>query len=216
MDAKILVHIRQFEIGTQFGGKYFSYNIRFVRLLHYGGNLSIGIGVSCLADCQIKAQIKADGILLEELESGLTRNLPSIKMENDKVVYIDLNQSTDLICDELAKLPVATHIKMTGTMIVARNLVHAELSKRTAAGGSSSNYMKEHLSTVSNQRRRQKATLPVRLDQPVRIEWIRMFQNFKHLVDQSLWSGKVIRSQAVVTSGSEYNGFISVLLVELY
>jgi len=44
----------------------------------------------------------------------------------------------------LSKLPVATPLLMSGTMIVARDLVHAELSKRLALGGELPAYMKNH------------------------------------------------------------------------
>jgi fumarate hydratase class I len=54
--------------GTPFGGKYFAYNIRVVRLLRHGALCPVGMGVFCSADCNIKGKINRDGIWLEKPE----------------------------------------------------------------------------------------------------------------------------------------------------
>ncbi len=45
---------------------------------------------------------------------------------------------------ELSRHPVATPLLLSGPMIVARDLVHAELSRRLAAGEPLPAYMKDH------------------------------------------------------------------------
>lgn len=144
MEAKLLERTQQFGIGAQFGGKHFAHDVRFVRLPRHGGSLPIGIGVSCSADRQIKAKINSDGVWLEELERDPSKYLPTITADQNDAVHIDIDQSMDTVRSALAKLPVSTPVLMTGTMIVARDIVHALLSKQLSEGKPLPDYMKDH------------------------------------------------------------------------
>ena len=57
---------------------------------------------------------------------------------------IDLDRPMADIRQALGALPVSAPLLLSGTMIVARDLVHAELSKRLAAGESLPSYMMDH------------------------------------------------------------------------
>ena len=95
-------------IGAQFGGKYFALDVRVVRLPRHGASCPVGMGVSCSAHRNIKAQIDRDGIWLEELERDPgalhPREVPRRKHEHD-AVQIDLNRPMKEILAELSQAP---------------------------------------------------------------------------------------------------------------
>ncbi|WP_394199602.1 FumA C-terminus/TtdB family hydratase beta subunit [Litoreibacter albidus] len=130
MEQKILELTQNLGIGAQFGGKYFCHDIRVIRLPRHGGSLPVGMGVSCSADRQIRGRIDKDGVWLEELERDPSRFLPAGNFKTEAATHINLDQSMDAICDQLSSLKVSTPVLMSGTMIVARDMVHAELAKR--------------------------------------------------------------------------------------
>ncbi len=131
-------------IGAQFGGKYFCHDVRVIRLPRHGASLPVGLGVSCSADRQVKARIDRDGIWLEALESDPAKYLPEINLSVAEPTKIDLDQPMESIREILTGLPVSAPVLLSGTMIVARDMVHAELSKRLAAGESLPSYMMDH------------------------------------------------------------------------
>ena len=63
-------------VGAQFGGKYFTHDVRVVRLPRHAASCPVGLGVSCSADRNIKAKITKDGLFLEDLEKNPRRLLP--------------------------------------------------------------------------------------------------------------------------------------------
>lgn len=144
MEGRILELTRKMGIGAQFGGKYFCHDVRVIRLPRHGGSLPIGMGVSCSADRQAKGRIDAEGVWLERLESDPAQYLPEADFASATPTAIDLDQPMDAIRQALSALPVAAPLLLNGTMIVARDLVHAELSKRLASGGDLPAYMKDH------------------------------------------------------------------------
>ncbi len=131
-------------IGAQFGGKYFCHDVRIIRLPRHGASLPIGIGVSCSADRQAKGKITGDGVFMEELVRDPSVYLPTKQVSSAEAVKIDLNLPMDEIRNILTKLPVETPVSLSGTMVVARDIVHAELSKRVSEGGELPSYFKDH------------------------------------------------------------------------
>jgi fumarate hydratase, class I len=143
LEAQVLELTRSMGIGAQFGGRHFAHDVRVIRLPRHGGSLPVGMGVSCSADRQIRARIDRQGFWLEELERDPARFLPSVVPSRDPV-RIDLDQPMDAIRKDLSSLPVSTPILMSGVMIVARDLVHAELARRIAKGAPVPDYMRDH------------------------------------------------------------------------
>ena len=76
LEKKILAAAYKSGFGAQFGGKYFVLDVRIIRLPRHGASCPIGMGVSCVADRNIKAKINKDGIWLEELERNPGRLIP--------------------------------------------------------------------------------------------------------------------------------------------
>ena len=145
MEQRVHHLTRNMGLGAQFGGKYFCHDVRVIRLPRHGGSLPIGMGVSCSADRQIKGKINQVGVWLEALEPDPTKYLPNVGLGYKKApTRIDLNRSIVDIQNDLSALPTGAPVLLSGPLVVARDLVHAELSKTLAAGGGLPDYMKNH------------------------------------------------------------------------
>ena len=146
LEKEVLELTRTLGIGAQFGGKYFCHDVRVVRLPRHGASLPIAIAVSCSADRQAKAKITKEGIFLEILERDPAHFLPETTDENldDGVVAIDLNQPMDAICAELSKHPVKTRLSLSGTLVVARDLAHAQIKAAMDKGAEMPEYLKKY------------------------------------------------------------------------
>jgi len=146
LEQQVLELTRTLGIGAQFGGKYFCHDVRVVRLPRHGASLPIAIAVSCSADRQAKAKITKDGIFLEVLETDPAQFLPETLDEhlNDNVVAIDLNQPMAAVLAELSKHPVKTRLSLTGTLVVARDLAHAQIKASMEAGNPMPDYLQKY------------------------------------------------------------------------
>ena len=146
LEQQVLELTRTLGIGAQFGGKYFCHDVRVVRLPRHGASLPIAIAVSCSADRQAKAKITKDGIFLEVLETDPAQFLPETTDEHlhDNVVAIDLNQPMTAVLAELSKHPVKTRLSLTGTLVVARDLAHAQIKASMEAGNPMPDYLQKY------------------------------------------------------------------------
>ena len=143
-EEKITKICRESGIGAQFGGKYFVHDVRVIRLPRHAASCPVGIGVSCSADRNIKAKITEDGIFLEELERNPARFLPKEAPFMQPAVDIDLDQPMEEVRKELSKYPVKTRLNLKGTLIVARDIAHAQIKEMIDAGKPMPEYFKKH------------------------------------------------------------------------
>ncbi len=143
-EEKILKICQQSGVGAQFGGKYLIHDVRVIRLPRHAASCPVGIGVSCSADRNIKAKITEDGIFLEQLEKNPARFLPAEAPIMSDPVDIDLDKGMDYVRAELAKYPIKTRLRLKGTLIVARDIAHAEINKRLERGEEMPEYFKNH------------------------------------------------------------------------
>jgi fumarate hydratase class I len=144
LEAEVLELTRTMGIGAQFGGKYFCHDVRVIRLPRHNGSLPVGIGVSCSADRQVKARIDRNGVFLERLEQDPARFLPEANIGIDQAVPIDLTRPIAETLRQLSALEISTPVLLSGPLIVARDLVHADLALRQAAGEPLPAYFKDH------------------------------------------------------------------------
>ena len=146
LEKEVLELTRKLGIGAQFGGKYFCHDVRVVRLPRHGASLPIAIAVSCSADRQAKAKITKEGIFLEDLERDPAHFLPETTDEhlNEDVVAINLNQPMDVIRAELSKHPVKTRLSLNGTLVVARDLAHAQIKAAMDKGAAMPEYLQRY------------------------------------------------------------------------
>ena len=147
-EQKVFELTTQLGFGAQFGGKYFCHDVRVVRLPRHGGSLPIAIAVSCSADRQVLGRITPDGVFLEELERDPARFIPSTGLaeitDASASVAIDLTVPMTQIRAQLSACSVSTRLSLTGTLIVARDIVHARIRERVARGEGMPDYLLEH------------------------------------------------------------------------
>ena len=147
LEETVMDLARKSGIGAQFGGKYFALDARVIRLPRHGASCPVGIGVSCSADRNIKARIDRDGIWLEELERDPARFIPAqyrSGLGHKHGVDIDLNRPMNQILADLSKYPISTPLKLTGTIVVARDIAHAKIKERLDRGEGMPDYLKDH------------------------------------------------------------------------
>ena len=145
LEAKVLAVSQETGIGAQFGGKYFCHDVRVIRLPRHGASCPIAMAVSCSADRHMLGKITAEGIFLEQLETDPARFLPDVtedELSTDSI-SIDLNRPMDEIRAELSKYPVKTRVMLNGSMVVARDIAHADIKARLDAGEPMPQYMRD-------------------------------------------------------------------------
>ncbi len=132
-------------IGAQFGGKYFTHDIRVVRLPRHGASCPVGMGVSCSADRNMKAKINKDGLWIEALDTEPGRLIPEkYRGKHDHGVKINLDRPMSEVAAELTKYPVGTSLMLTGTIVVGRDIAHAKFKELLDAGKDLPDYLKKH------------------------------------------------------------------------
>ncbi len=143
-EEKITKICRDSGVGAQFGGKYLVHDVRVIRLPRHAASCPVGIGVSCSADRNIKAKITEDGIFLEQLEKNPARFMPEKAPSLSPAVEIDLDEGMDKVRATLSQYPIKTRLNIKGTLIVARDIAHAEIKKLVDAGKPMPEYFKNH------------------------------------------------------------------------
>lgn len=131
-------------IGAQFGGKYFTHDVRVIRLPRHAASCPVGLGVSCSADRNIKAKITKEGLFVEQLEKNPRRLLPEMPPQLEPPVTIDLDRPMAEVLAELTKYPIKTRLKLNGTLIVARDMAHAKIKEIIDSGKPMPEYFKNH------------------------------------------------------------------------
>ncbi len=146
LEQQVLELTRRTGIGAQFGGKYFCHDVRVIRLPRHGASCPVAIAVSCSADRQAVGKITRDGAYLERLEADPAQYLPETtedELDSD-VIRIDLSLPMSDIRAELSKYPIRTRLALTGPMVVARDIAHAKIAGRLAAGQPMPSYLRDH------------------------------------------------------------------------
>ncbi|WP_433298710.1 fumarate hydratase [Actinoplanes sp. CA-030573] len=144
LEAAVLELTRDFGIGAQFGGRYFCHDVRVIRLPRHGASCPVAIAVSCSADRQALAKITPSGVWLERLETDPARFLPDVELNEGPVVRVDLNRPMAEIRAELSQYPVKTRLSLSGPLVVARDIAHAKIAERLAAGEPMPQYLRDH------------------------------------------------------------------------
>ncbi len=132
------------QIGAQFGGKYFTHDVRVIRLPRHAASCPVGLGVSCSADRNIKGKITKEGVFLEQLEINPGRFVPAKAPHLEKAVEVDLNQPMADILKLLSQYPIKTRLNLKGTLIVARDAAHAKIKEIVDSGAPMPQYFKDH------------------------------------------------------------------------
>jgi fumarate hydratase class I len=148
LEQQVLDITRRAGIGAQFGGKYFCHDVRVIRLPRHGASCPIAIAVSCSADRQALGKITRDGVFLERLETDPAQYLPEPAADDlaggGEVVRIDLSAPMSEIRAELSRHPIKTRLALSGPLVVARDIAHAKIAERLAAGDPMPGYLRDH------------------------------------------------------------------------
>jgi len=145
LEEKMQTAAQNLGIGAQFGGKYFTHDIRVIRLPRHGASCPVGMGVSCSADRNLKAKINREGLWVEVLDSNPGKLIPEqYRGKHGQGVQIDLNRPMKEILAELAGHPVGTSLLLTGTIIVGRDIAHAKFKELLDEGKPLPEYLKKH------------------------------------------------------------------------
>lgn len=143
-EAKVQKICQDYGVGAQFGGKYFTHDVRVIRLPRHAASCPVGLGVSCSADRNVKGKITPEGIFLEQLEKNPSQFIPESAPELAKPINIDLDRPMEEVCKELSQYPVKTRLNLSGTLVVARDIAHAKIKEILDNGGEMPEYMKNH------------------------------------------------------------------------
>jgi fumarate hydratase class I len=209
LEQQVLAITRRTGIGAQFGGKYFCHDVRVIRLPRHGASCPVAIAVSCSADRQALGKITPDGAFLERLETDPAQYLPEITTDelDDDVVRIDLSRPMPQIRAELSRYPIRTRLALTGPMVVARDIAHAKIAERLAAGQPMPVYLRDHAVYYAGPAKKPEGyasgsfgpTTAGRMDSYVR--------EFQAAGGSLVMLAKGNRSAAVTAACREYGGF---------
>ncbi len=143
-EKRIHLICQESTIGAQFGGKYFTHDVRLIRLPRHAASCPVGLGVSCSADRNIKAKITKEGLFLEQLEMNPRRLLPATAPHLEPAIEINLDRPMAEVLAELSKYPIKTRLTLNGTLIVARDMAHAKIQEIIESGKPMPEYFKNH------------------------------------------------------------------------
>jgi len=105
----------------------------------------VGIGVSCNADRNCRGKITAEGLFIEQLEKDPGRFLEGIPSGSTPgATAVDLDRPIAEILRDLSALPVGTMVRLSGPLVVARDIAHARIWKMFKETGRLPDYFKNH------------------------------------------------------------------------
>jgi fumarate hydratase, class I len=131
-------------LGAQFGGRHLAHEARFIRLPRHAGSCPVAVGVGCNADRNLKAKITDEGVFLEAVERNPARFLTSTDAASKDGVAVDLGRPMPEILKALAALPVGTLVRLSGPLVVARDIAHARFKEDLDRTGRVPDYLKKH------------------------------------------------------------------------
>jgi fumarate hydratase class I len=145
LEEKLLAASRTLGTGAQFGGKYFAYDVRVIRLPRHGASCPVGMAVSCSADRNIKAKITREGLFVEALDRNPERLIPEEQRSaRPRGHPIDLSRPIAETLRTLSSLEVGAALLLTGTIVVGRDIAHAKFKEVLDAGQPLPDYLKQY------------------------------------------------------------------------
>ena len=144
-EARVMRLAQASGLGAQFGGKWLAHEARFIRLPRHAGSCPVGLGVSCNADRGLRGKITAEGVFLEEVERRPGRFLEGVRASGPaEAVAVDLDRPMEEVLGVLRGLPAGTLVKLSGPLVVARDIAHARLAGILRETGDVPDYLRNH------------------------------------------------------------------------
>ncbi|MFP4624617.1 MAG: FumA C-terminus/TtdB family hydratase beta subunit, partial [Gemmatimonadota bacterium] len=146
LESRLLKAAQELGIGAQFGGKYFAHDVRVIRLPRHGASCPLGMAVSCSADRNLRARITRDGLFLEALDRDPGRLIPEEYRTADAAHghRIDLDRPMAEVLADLSTLKVGDALRLSGTIVVGRDIAHARFKEIVDRGEALPDYLKKH------------------------------------------------------------------------
>ncbi|MFW5950669.1 MAG: fumarate hydratase [Gemmatimonadota bacterium] len=146
LESRLLKAAQELGIGAQFGGKYFAHDVRVIRLPRHGASCPLGMAVSCSADRNLRARITRDGLFLEALDRDPGRLIPEEYRTADAAHGhpIDLDRPMAEVLADLSTLKVGDALRLSGTIVVGRDIAHARFKEIVDRGEALPDYLKKH------------------------------------------------------------------------
>ncbi|MFW5947237.1 MAG: fumarate hydratase [Gemmatimonadota bacterium] len=146
LESRLLKAAQELGIGAQFGGKYFAHDVRVVRLPRHGASCPVGMAVSCSADRNIRARITRQGLFVEALDRDPGRLIPAEYRDAGAGHghAIDLDRPMEEVLAELSQREVGDALRLTGTIVVGRDIAHARFKEMLDRGEDLPDYLKKH------------------------------------------------------------------------
>ncbi len=146
LEQRLLERARELGIGAQFGGRYLAHDIRVIRLPRHGASCPIGMAVSCSADRNVRAKITREGLFVEILDTDPARLIPDEYLGGGVADgrAIDLREGMDAARAALSELEVGDAVRLTGTLVVARDIAHARFKEILDRGDPLPDYLEKY------------------------------------------------------------------------
>jgi fumarate hydratase class I len=101
------------------------------------------MAVSCSADRNVRAKITREGLFVEMLDRDPARLIPNEYLGGKAApgTAIDLSQGLDAARGALSELTVGDAVRLTGTLVVARDIAHARFKEILDRGDELPDYL---------------------------------------------------------------------------
>ena len=193
--------------GAQFGGRHMALHARVIRLPRHAGSCPISFGVSCSAHRNMLAKINDQGVFIEKLDKNPSRLLSNEILNQIDAPVINIDCSMDKILEQLSRQKAGQMVLLNGTMIVARDMVHASIYEKAQKGEAIPDYFKNHPVYYAGPARTPDE-YPIGSFGPTTAQRMDQYLEFFMKNKSSLVSlAKGNRSDAVVKACANYGGF---------
>ncbi|MCQ2965755.1 MAG: FumA C-terminus/TtdB family hydratase beta subunit [Alphaproteobacteria bacterium] len=208
LEKQIFERANQIGLGAQFGGKHFCLDVRCIRLARHGASLPVGIGVSCVADRNILAKINKEGVFIEKLETDPEQFLGQDNLDSDQIDVVDLDCfDMKKKCVLLSKYNVGDKLKISGTLIVARDIAHARFREMITEGKSLPDYLFQYPVYYAGPAKTPKGEVVGSLGPTTAGRMDSYVELFQRLGASLIMIAKGNRSKSVLDSCLKYGGF---------
>ena len=210
LEEHVLEATRSFHWGAQFGGRHFCHDVRVIRLPRHSASLPIGMGVSCSADRHARARIDEEGVWMQQLEQDPARYLDHAP----KMAFaeVDLDQPMDALRGTLARHRPGSLLRLSGTLVLARDLVHAELKRSLQAAEPLPDWFRQHAVLYAGPARTPTGEASGSLGPTTSRRMDAYVHDFQQAGGSLVMIGKGERSEAVCESCREHGGFYLALV----
>jgi len=143
-EAAILEMAAKTGVGAQFGGRSLALDARAIRLTRHAASLPLATGVVCSAHRKARAIVSREGVFLERLERDPGRFLPASLPMLPKARRVSLDGDQRELGRILGSMKAGDFVLISGTVVTARDAVHARFRGLIERGQALPEYLMRH------------------------------------------------------------------------